>query len=160
MALNGKPADTRSRPRVLAVASQGGHWEQMMLLRSMLDTHATRFATTEAELLEKAGIKDGIVLPDCNRNEPLQSLKCLIRSFTTVLSLRPAVIISTGAAPGFFCLLAGRLIGARTVWIDSVANVEQLSKSGTLARFVATEWLTQWAHLAKPNGPHHAGAVL
>ena len=131
-----------------------------MLLRSRLDANATGFGTTEPDLLEKAGIPDGIVLPDCNRNEPLQSLKCLIRSFGTVFALRPAVIISTGAAPGFFCLLAGRLIGARTVWIDSVANVEQLSKSGTLAKWVASEWLTQWSHVAKPDGPHHVGGVL
>ncbi|APX66044.1 glucuronosyltransferase [Sphingomonas sp. gentR] len=150
----------RTAIRVLAVASQGGHWEQMMLLRSMLETHATRFATTEADLLAKAGITDGIILPDCNLDAPWPSLKCLIRSFVTVFRLRPKVIISTGAAPGFFCLLAGRLIGARTVWIDSVANVEKLSKSGTLAKWVASEWLTQWSHVAKPDGPHHVGGVL
>jgi UDP-N-acetylglucosamine:LPS N-acetylglucosamine transferase len=147
-------------PLVLAVASQGGHWEQMMLLRPMLDTHRVRFVTTERDLLVKAGIADGIVLPDCNRNEPVRSLKCLVRSFATVFRLRPTVIISTGAAPGFFCLLAGRMIGARTVWIDSVANVEKLSKSGQIARFVATDWLTQWEHVARPNGPHYIGGVL
>lgn len=154
-------AKTRSgAARVLAVASQGGHWEQMMLLRPMLDTHDVRFVTTEADLLAKADIADGIVLPDCNRNEPLRSLHCLLRSFATVFRLRPAVIVSTGAAPGFFCLLAGRLIGARTVWIDSVANVEKLSKSGQVARFVATDWLTQWEHVARPGGPHYVGGVL
>ena len=149
-----------SATRVLAVASQGGHWEQMMLLRTMLDTHATRFATTEPDLLAKAGIADGIILPECNLNEPVKSLRCLIRAVILVVRLRPAVVISTGAAPGFFCLLAGRLTGARTIWIDSVANVERLSKSGVLARWVATEWLTQWEHVARPNGPHYAGGVL
>lgn len=146
--------------KVLAVASQGGHWEQLMLLGDMLDRHGARYVTTEDDLLVKAGIGDGIVLPDCNRNEPVKSLQCLIRSFATVFRLRPAVVISTGAAPGFFCLLAGRLVGARTVWIDSVANVEKLSKSGMLARWVASDWLTQWEHVARAGGPTYAGAVL
>lgn len=146
--------------KVLAVASQGGHWEQLMLLRSMFDGHAVRYATTEPDLLIKAGIADGILLPDCNLNEPGKSLHCMFRAFAAVWRLRPRVIVSTGAAPGFFCLLAGRTIGARTVWIDSVANVEQLSKSGKLAKWVAHEWLTQWEHLARPEGPAHAGGVL
>lgn len=59
-----------------------------------------------------------------------------------------------------FCLLAGKLTGKRTIWIDSVANVEKLSLSGKLAGHIATLWLTQWQHLSRPDGPHYAGAVL
>ena len=32
--------------------------------------------------------------------------------------------------------------------------------SGRLARRVADAWLTQWQHLARPEGPHYWGAVL
>jgi hypothetical protein len=54
----------------------------------------------------------------------------------------------------------GRLIGARTVWIDSIANVETLSLSGAkIGRYVDL-WLTQWPHLAKPEGPEFKGAVI
>ncbi len=49
---------------------------------------------------------------------------------------------------------------ARTVWIDSIANIERLSLSGARARPVADVWLTQWAHLARPDGPEYWGAVL
>jgi hypothetical protein len=77
-----------------------------------------------------------------------------------MLRERPEVVVSTGSAPGFFCLLAGRLIGARTLWIDSVANAEQLSMSGRLSRAVAHQCWTQWEHLAAPEGPHYHGAVL
>jgi UDP-N-acetylglucosamine:LPS N-acetylglucosamine transferase len=154
------PDKSSARVRVMAVASVGGHWEQMMQLRPSLERYGVRFVTTEPDLLVKAGLTDGHVLPDCNLDQKLKSLHCLLRSFTLVLRERPKVILSTGAAPGFFCLLVGRLIGARTIWIDSVANVEQLSKSGKLARWVATDWLTQWEHLARPEGPHFAGAVL
>jgi hypothetical protein len=39
------------------------------------------------------------------------------------------------------------------VWIDSIANVEQLSLSGKLAARVAGRTYTQWPHLA-------TGAIL
>ncbi|HVH03936.1 MAG TPA: hypothetical protein VM891_13525 [Amaricoccus sp.] len=71
------------------------------------------------------------------------------------------MVVTTGAAPGLVALaLAKRLCGSRTVWIDSIANVEELSTSGTHARRVADVWLTQWEHLARPEGPHFWGAVL
>jgi UDP-N-acetylglucosamine:LPS N-acetylglucosamine transferase len=74
---------------------------------------------------------------------------------------RPDVVITTGSAPCLFALgLARKLFGARTIWIDSVANAEKLSSSGAQARRVADVWLTQWEHLAKPDGPQYWGSVL
>lgn len=77
-----------------------------------------------------------------------------------VVTVRPDVVVSTGAAPGYFALRFGRWVGARTVWLDSIANVEKLSRAGTLARPHADLWLTQWPHLASADGPRYAGAVL
>ena len=80
--------------------------------------------------------------------------------FLVVLRERPHVVISTGAAPGYMALRFGRLFGARTIWVDSFANVDQLSLAGRLAGPHADLWLTQWAHLARPEGPEFIGAVL
>jgi hypothetical protein len=73
---------------------------------------------------------------------------------------RPDVVISTGAAPGYIAIRLGRLLGARTMWIDSIANVEEMSLSGSKALRCAGLCLTQWEHLARPDGPHYKGAVL
>jgi hypothetical protein len=56
--------------------------------------------------------------------------------------------------------MARTFLRARTIWIDSIANVERLSSSGAQARRVADVWLTQWEHLARPEGPEYWGAVL
>ncbi len=146
--------------KVLAVASGGGHWEQLMRLREAFDGHDITFATTDADLPERSGITRSVVLPDCNRDEPLRALRCLLASAALVLRLRPDVIVSTGAAPGLLCIAIGRLTGARTLWVDSVANAERLSMSGKLAMKLAHRTLTQWEHLARPDGPEYAGAVL
>lgn len=146
--------------KVLAAASGGGHWEQLMLLRHALDQFDTRYATTDLEVAAQSGLSDAAILPDCNQNRPVRSLLCLISATLLVLRIRPDVIISTGAAPGFFCILVGRLTGASTLWIDSFANAEELSLCGKLSTRVAHKCLTQWPHLEGEKTPSYAGSLL
>ncbi|KAB0678869.1 glucuronosyltransferase [Aureimonas leprariae] len=149
----------RTSGKVMAVASGGGHWEQLQIICGALAGEDVLLVTTAQNLLQQIG-KDGIVVRDCNRNKPLQTLECVWQCLKLVLSVRPKAIISTGAAPGLICLAFGRLTGARTIWVDSFANVEKLSMSGKMARWCADVWLTQWEHLAAPSGPSYAGEVL
>lgn len=131
-----------------------------MLLRDVFDSHDVHYATTLLDLPVRAGIKDATILPDCNRDDVFGSVTCLWQSFALVRRLRPDIVFSTGAAPGFFCILAGRLFGAKTIWLESVANAEQLSMCGSLSVRIANRCLVQWPHLARPDGPHYAGALL
>lgn len=150
----------RSSKKVLAVASGGGHWEQMMLLRPALQKYDVRFATTDTDIALQRGISQAETLPDCNQNTPIKALMCAIVAIKIVVKHRPDIVLSTGAAPGYFCLLAGRLVGARTLWIDSVANGEELSMCGKLSKRTAHECLTQWKHLADGDAVKYRGAVL
>lgn len=137
-----------TRPlKVLAVASGGGHWEQMMLLREMLDNFNVTFVTTNYALVERASISSSQIMPDCNRNTFGGATKSLFRAFQIVFREKPDIIITTGAMPGLFCLLAGHWTKATTIWLDSVANVERLSSCGSVARRFASICLTQWEHL-------------
>lgn len=146
--------------KILSVASKGGHWEQLVLLREIFANYESYMVTTNS-VKSQYRINDQILtIPDCNKDQPIQSIWCLICALILVIRIRPQVVVSTGAAPGLFCVAAGRLLGARTLWIDSIANAERLSLSGRLANFLAHQCLTQWPHLARPAGPHFAGAVL
>jgi hypothetical protein len=76
---------------------------------------------------------------------------------------RPHAIVTTGAAPGYFAVRFGSLIGARTVWVDSIANADEVSLSGRRVGRAATLWLTQWPHLegsCGTHGPLYRGSVL
>lgn len=131
-----------------------------MLLFPALNRFFVRFATTEPDLPRQRGIENAFILPDCNQNQPVRAAWCAVVAFWMVLRFRPHVVISTGAAPGFFCILAGRAIGARTLWIDSVANGEELSMCGKLSKRFAHQCWTQWEHLAAEPAPRYFGAVL
>jgi UDP-N-acetylglucosamine:LPS N-acetylglucosamine transferase len=97
---------------------------------------------------------------DATRWNPIGAAVLSVQVFFLVLKLRPDVVISTGAAPGYFAVRFGKVFKARTIWVDSLANVDQLSKSGKLVGKFADLWLTQWPELAKKGGPDYAGQVL
>jgi hypothetical protein len=84
----------------------------------------------------------------------------ILQLIVLVMKVWPDVIITTGSAPGLMCLAVGKLFRRKTVWIDSIANVQELSTSGKKARHVADLYLTQWEGLAGPDGPYYKGSVL
>ncbi|WP_247341587.1 MULTISPECIES: UDP-N-acetylglucosamine transferase subunit ALG14 [unclassified Bradyrhizobium] len=100
------------------------------------------------------------VVNDANRWTKIRLLKTARSVARIIWTERPDIVISTGAAPGYLALRLGRIVGARTIWLDSIANVEHLSMSGSRIGRSADLWLTQWPHLARPEGPHYEGAVL
>ena len=118
------------------------------------------FVTTDAMFASELAGWSVHVVPDSSRWTPLRLLATAFTLLAVMLRERPDVVISTGAAPGFLAILYGRLLGAKTVWVDSIANVGELSLSGRLVGRLAGLWLTQWPHLATEDGPHYAGRVL
>lgn len=146
---------------ILAVASKGGHWDELMQLRAAFDSAArVSYATTDPALAAAADLPACITLSDYSQSEPFKVLRGAIETFGLVRRLRPDVVISAGAAPGLLCLLWGRVFGAKTIWIDSIANAETLSLSGKIALHFAHRVLTQWDHLARPGKVEHWGSVL
>lgn len=100
------------------------------------------------------------VIVDANRSNRIGLLRSAWSIFSLLRRERPDVVISTGAAPGFFALKLGKLMGFRTIWVDSIANAEELSMSGARVGNCADLWLTQWPHLAREGGPQWKGNVL
>lgn len=145
---------------MLAVASGGGHWVQMMRLRPALLEADAAFVTVNEMYKEDVPDSRFYTVRDATRWNKFALLLQAARLAWIVLKERPDVVISTGAAPGFFAIKIGKALGARTCWIDSVANVEEVSLSGMKIGPACDLWLTQWAHLARPDGPRFEGAVL
>ena len=150
----------RDRRKVLAIASGGGHWVQLLRVTPAMNDCEVVYATvSEAYRAQVPGHRFHVIT-DATRWSKWKLIVSAMQLVAVMLRERPDVVLSTGASPGYFAIRLGKLLGARTIWIDSIANVEHLSLSGQRAGRHADLWLTQWPHLAKPQGPHYAGAVL
>ncbi|MFG0257233.1 MAG: UDP-N-acetylglucosamine--LPS N-acetylglucosamine transferase [Phycisphaerales bacterium JB043] len=144
----------------MAISSGGGHWVQLLRLRPAFGgCQVTYVSVLDAYRSDVPGERFRRV-PDATRWNKLRLIWLVLTLFWLIVRIRPNVIITTGAAPGYLAIRIGKLIGARTIWIDSIANVERLSLSGSKIGRHADLWLTQWEHLASDGGPRFAGSVL
>jgi UDP-N-acetylglucosamine:LPS N-acetylglucosamine transferase len=146
--------------RILAVSSGGGHWVQMLRLRPAFAGTEVRYASVGANRAADVAPAPYHPIPDANRAQKLKLLWLLFRLTWLVLRLRPDIVISTGAAPGYVAVRIGRMLRARTLFLDSIANAEELSLSANLARRHCDLVLTQWPHLAEGDSPGYRGSVL
>jgi UDP-N-acetylglucosamine:LPS N-acetylglucosamine transferase len=150
----------RSTIRVLAVASGGGHWVQLMRLRPAFEGLDVTFVSVNGFRRDEVQRHRFFTIPDASRLNKHMFVPMAFKILWILLLTRPHVVVTTGSAPGYATLRLAKLLGSRTVWIDSISQIEALSMSGQLAGRVADLWLTQWPHLAKPGGPEYSRSVL
>jgi UDP-N-acetylglucosamine:LPS N-acetylglucosamine transferase len=147
--------------RLLAISSGGGHWIELARLSAAFDDHDVLYASTAKNLRAPSGNRNVSEIRDASRSDPVRLVGLLWDVVHLLISFRPRVIVTTGAAPGLLAIVAGKLMGCRSVWIDSVANAETLSLSGRLTSRWADVRLTQWPHLAcQRQRVSYIGSVL
>lgn len=150
-----------ARMRVMLIASAGGHWIELCRLVPAFAECDCRFVSTAPGLTVPMGQHDVLEVIDSSRD----SMWTMVRTFAHLLPIirdfRPDILVSTGAAPGALGLVIAKLCGARTIWVDSIANSETLSLSGSLVKLFTDLRLTQWPHLADERKKlHYFGKIL
>lgn len=154
--------------RVMAISSGGGHWVQLLRLRPAFEGTETFFVSLDPSSAADVPGHRYYTIRDASRKNLPAFLVVAFQLLRILMKERPRVVVTTGSAPALVAIfLARRLFGARTIWVDSIANVERLSTSGQTAGKIADIWLTQWPELAGTAGangqerrPEHWGAVL
>ena len=144
----------------MAVASAGGHWVQLNRMTPAFEGHRLHWISTAPGLAAKVRDGEFTAVRDASMWDKPGLVVMAAQVAWQVLKFRPDVVVTTGAAPGFFAIMFGRILGAKTIWVDSVANAEELSLAGRKAKRWATHWLTQWPELASDDGPRFIGSVL
>ena len=139
----------RKKLKVFAVASIGGHWVQLLRIAKALEKE---FDVVYMSTHEKcATMVEGRVyysMNDFSRWDFYKMFPELLHSIYIICKEKPSIVITTGAAPGLVCLFAAKICGIRTVWIDSIANVEHISFSGRIASNFASRIYSQCPCLA------------
>lgn len=159
------------RPRVMAVASAGGHWVQLLRLRPAWEGCDCTYVVTRSGY-KVPGCNEAAMegeprvyaVKDANLSRKPALLVQLAQMIYLLLKERPDVVVTTGASVGYFAVRLGKLLGARTVWVDSIANADEMSVSGQRVRPYADLWLTQWPGVAEQEGgahhPRYVGSVI
>ncbi|HDY76086.1 MAG TPA: oligosaccharide biosynthesis protein Alg14 [Candidatus Marinimicrobia bacterium] len=123
------------------------------------DTFCITTTDVIREKLQKYG--KAHTVGECNREHPLKTIAVLLRCTKAVFREKPQVVISTGAAAGCMVCFLGKLLGAKVIWIDSITNVERISLSGRMVRYISDLFLVQWPELAEQyENVEYVGEVI
>lgn len=141
--------------KICIACSSGGHLHQLHLLKPFWEKYARFWVTFEKEdsksLLRGEQVY-GVYFPT-NRN-----VKNLIRNtwlaIRILLRERPNLIISNGAAIAVPFFYIGKLIGAKTVYIEVYDRITSPTLTGQLVYPIADVFVLQWEDQLKyyPNG--------
>ena len=146
--------------KLMAVASNGGHLVQLQrLLPAFSGFELTLVSTSETPSTDDL-VDQYYSVSDSNFQQKFRLLVTAFQVFVLFIKVRPQVIVSTGAAPGLFAVFFGVLFRKKTIWIDSIANADQLSLAGRVALRLTPHCYTQWRHLVSEKGPQYIGAIL
>src|SRR5690606_27499762 len=108
------------KKKLLAVASGGGHWIQLLRLRPAFAGLEVQYISTHPSLAHKVAPSKTYAVRDANMWDKPGLLIMAVQVMLIILCYRLDVVVTTGAAPGYFALVFGRLMGAKTIWIDSI----------------------------------------
>ncbi len=134
--------------RVLAVASGGGHITELLRLQPAFEDHELIYMSTHESFAASVKGFEYHVIPDFSRWNPLKIPAVMYKIYKKLARIKPDVIVTTGAAPGVIALFVGKILGIKTIWVESLCHAEKVSISGKMVELFADRVYTQWEHLA------------
>jgi len=149
-------------PKIMLIASSGGHLYELYSLRDFwIDKDRTWicFSGQDSRHL-LADEKVFWAYSPTNRN-----IKNLIKNFFLALRLlhkeKPDALLSTGAGVAVPFILAGKILGKKTLFIESITRYKNISLSAKLIYPFVDKIYVQWPELAERyKKTDYAGRIL
>ena len=150
-----------NKQKILAIASPGGHWIQLNKICKPLENEFNVvYITPGAQYSNDNNTKKVLNITDASADSKLKLILLVFQLLTIFIIERPSAIISTGAAPGAIAFLLAKFLPIKTIWVDSIANVAQLSRSGRIIKNHADKVITQWESLSDGDKIVYQGSIL
>ena len=139
--------------KICLVCSHGGHLTEMEMLYPAITGYENFLITYRSQRTEETNHGQRKYLLNHGGMNALRAAKLLFQAMEILLRERPDVVLSTGAEIAIPFLWFGKLMGAKTVYIESWCRVHTKSLTGLLVYPVVDLFLIQWPSLASEYGP-------
>jgi len=147
-----------SEKKILCVSSCGGHFAQILRLTDAIPEKHKVYVLND----KTAPVIEGKrVLYITHAERSLGQLINLFEALRIVASVKPVVILSTGASPAVIFALVAKLFRVDVSYVESFSRVVSLSLTGKIMRILATRFFVQWPALAKIDDKfeYHGGIL-
>ena len=148
--------------KICLVCSHGGHFTETMQLINAFQGHRIFFVTYHSSREADALAIAPAYFTDNIGYRPLRMARAFFWAFRVLRTEQPDVILSLGAEIAIPYIFVGKLLGVKTIFIESWCRVEDLSKTGRLVYPVVDQFWVQWPQLLAVCGPkaEYHGAVI
>ncbi|MGP1909971.1 PssD/Cps14F family polysaccharide biosynthesis glycosyltransferase [Metabacillus sp. JX24] len=134
---------------MLIASSTGGHFTQVNKIAAVLDDKDIIYLVEKhPSVLQRDNM---YFLKMFNRKENI--IKTMIIntkiSFRVLRKTKPEYIISTGAGAVIPCMILGKLMGSKIIFIESFAKVKSPTLTGRIMYLIADRFYVQWPDMQK-----------
>jgi beta-1,4-N-acetylglucosaminyltransferase len=148
-------------PRVMLVCCQGGHFMQMLALKSAWQDLPRIWFTTCAADTEELLRDESAVYAHVPTS---RNLKNMFRNFWLAAGVihrhRPDVLLSTGGGVTVPIFVVAKLTGARLIYVESLTRVDGPSLTGRLVYRLVDRFFVQWPDAATRPQMEFVGNLL
>lgn len=133
-------------------ASTGGHFEQLLMLKPLMDKHESFIMTEKTDYKTTVEGKKMYYMVQVNRREVLFLPKMIWNSFKSLMIFakeRPDAVICTGVLAMIPMCLIAKLFGSKLIYIESFAKVTSPTLTGKLLYKFADQFYVQWESMLK-----------
>lgn len=135
--------------KICFAASSGGHFEQLMMLRPMMEKYESFVVTEKTDYEVKTPVKC-YYLHQVNRRQwqfPFYMFKNMLDSLLLLHRERPDVVVCTGVLAMIPLCIGAKLSGKKLIYIESFAKVTSATLTGKLLYHYADRFYVQWAQM-------------
>lgn len=157
-----KNKNNRKEMKLCFAASSGGHFEQISMLKPLMEKYDSFIVTEETKYKSTIHGQKMYYLHQVNRKEwsfPIWMVINSFKSLNMMIQERPDAVISTGVLAMIpLCLLA-KLFKKKLIYIESFAKVSSPTESGKLLYKFADQFYVQWEGMKEfyPNAIYVGG---
>lgn len=133
--------------KICLAASSGGHYEQLLMLKPLLDEYEGFVLTEKTEYAADAEAIKTYHVMQVNREEKTFLIKMLaiaVKSFFIYLKERPDVVICTGVLAMVPMCLWVKLFKGKLIYIESFAKTTSPTLTGKFLYKFADRFYVQW----------------
>lgn len=134
--------------KVCLVGSSGGHLSHLYLLKTFWESKKRFWVTFDKEDAKSLLQGEKIYFCYYPSNRSIKAL--LINTFKALQILpkeRPDIIISSGAAPAIPFFYIGKLLGAKTIYIEVFDRIDSPTIAGRLCYPVTDKFIVEWEEM-------------
>lgn len=140
------------KKKICFAASSGGHYEQLMMLKPLMEKNDSFVLTEKTQYAAEVAGERTYYLKQVNRKEKTFLIRMLQNFFLTLgiyLKERPNIVICTGVLAMIPMCLLVKLFGGKLIYLESFAKVTTPTETGKFLYRFADQFYVQWEPMKK-----------